>query len=59
MKICTVKNILSTIAGVAIATEYLYAGIKTYKLNKVKNSSKWTEKLQNLTFEGKYYAKKC
>lgn len=52
------KGIIGTIAGVAIAAAALYAGVKTGKLTKVENASKWTEKLQNLAFEGGSYVKK-
>lgn len=52
------KGIIGTIAGVAVAAAALYAGVKTGKLTKVENASKWTEKLQNLAFEGGSYVKK-
>lgn len=52
------KGIIGTIAGVVIAAAALYAGVKTGKLTKVENASKWTEKLQNLAFEGGNYVKK-
>ena len=52
------KGIIGTIVGVAVAAAALYAGVKTGKLTKVENASKWTEKLQNLAFEGGSYVKK-
>lgn len=52
------KGIIGTVIGVAVATAALYAGVKTGKLTKVENASKWTEKLQNLAFEGGNYVKK-
>ena len=52
------KGIIGTIAGLAVAAAALYAGVKTGKLTKVENASKWTEKLQNLAFEGGSYVKK-
>ena len=52
------KGIIGIIAGVAIAAAALYAGVKTGKLTKVENASKWTDKLQNLAFEGGSYVKK-
>ncbi len=52
------KGIIGTIAGVAIAAAALYTGVKTGKLTKVENASKWTDKLQNLAFEGGSYVKK-
>lgn len=52
------KGIIGTIAGVVVAAAALYAGVKTGKLTKVENASKWTEKLQNLAFDGGNYVKK-
>ena len=52
------KGIIGTLVGVAVAAAALYAGVKSGKLTKVENASKWTEKLQNLAFEGGNYVKK-
>lgn len=52
------KGIIGTVVGAAIAAIALYGGVKTGKLTKVENASKWTEKLQNLAFEGGNYVKK-
>ena len=52
------KGIIGTLVGLAAATTLLYAGVKSGKLTKIDNASKWTEKLQNLAFEGGSYVKK-
>lgn len=44
------KAIFGTLATVAVAAATLFGLVKTGKLTKVENPSKWTEKLQNVAF---------
>lgn len=46
----TKKTIFATLATAAVAAATLFGLVKTGKLTKIENPSKWTEKLQNLAF---------
>ena len=52
------KGIFATIGTAIVAGLALYAGVKTGKLKKIENPTKWTQKLQNLAYQGGSYVGK-